>query len=513
MENELRLLILEDSMEDVMLLKRHLRQGGVQYVECAVETEEDFVNQLGEFNPSIVLADYNLPTFNGLKALEIVRNKNKHLPFILLSGVAGEELAMDALLLGATDYVLKNRLGRLIPSINRAVREIDEQKKNKELEERFNQSQKMEAIGKLAGGVAHDFNNILMAIKMNTEFALKEIETNSQAHEDLNEVLTLANRASSLTRQLLAYSRKQVLELKVVHLNQVVENINKMLSRIIGEDIELNFHLEPNLPYVKVDEGQFEQVIMNLVVNARDAMPNGGLLTLETRKVVLDEEYTKSYLDLNAGEYVLIAVSDNGEGIEPDIFKNIFDPFFTTKEQGKGTGLGLSMVHGIVKQSGGDIHVYSEVGEGTTFRIYLPTVKENIKVASNGTELIDLNGRGRILVVEDEDSVRKAITRTLEKHGYSVLKANCGEEALEIYESNTEPVDLLLTDVVMPGMNGKELSDRIHQLTPDLKTIFLSGYTEDAIVHHGVLEEGITFVQKPVSSKDLLTKIKKLLEE
>lgn len=383
----------------------------------------------------------------------------------------------------------------------------------KELEEQLRQSQKMEAIGRLAGGIAHDFNNLLTAITGYSELSMRRMEETDPLLVNLQEIKKAGDRAASLTRQLLAFSRKQVLRPKVLVLNSVVSDMERMLARLIGEDIELCTVLEPNLSSIKVDPGQIEQIIMNLAVNARDAMPQGGKLTIETSNVVIDDEYARNHIAVTPGPFVKLEVSDSGCGIDRQTQSRIFEPFFTTKEVGKGTGLGLSTVYGIVKQSGGHIWVYSEVGVGTTFTIYLPCTEENPEVYKReyGNER-GLRGTETVLIAEDEEVVRKLACKVLRMYGHKVLEATGGNDALLISESHLAPIDLLITDVIMPDMNGLELANRLTALRPETRVLFMSGYTDSAIVHQGFLDDGANFIQKPFSPEALASKVREVLE-
>jgi len=382
------------------------------------------------------------------------------------------------------------------------------------LQEQLRQSQKMEAVGQLAGGIAHDFNNLLTIIKGYSQLSLLDLKENDPLWGNIQEIQKATHRATDLTRQLLAFSRRQILDLKVLDLNTLLKDLDKMLRRIIGEDIELTNLLTENLGRVKIDPGQFEQMILNLAVNARDAMPSGGKLTIETANVELDEEYARTHISVTPGPYVRLSVSDTGVGIPMEVKEKVFEPFFTTKEKGKGTGLGLSTVYGIVKQSGGNIWVYSEPGYGTTFKIYLPRVEEDLDTLHGRDETDSLpRGSETVLLVEDEPSVRDLAHRLLNQQGYKVLEAANGKEALRVVlEHIGEKIHLLLTDVVMPRMGGKELADQLKILRPDIKVLYASGYTDNAIVHHGVLERGTNFLQKPFSPKALSQKVREVLD-
>jgi len=385
----------------------------------------------------------------------------------------------------------------------------------KQFAAQFQQAQKMESIGRLAGGVAHDFNNILTIIIGNAGLALMKVGKDGSLRKEIEEIRTAGERATSLTRQLLAFSRKQIIQPEIIDLNELLTGIEKMLGRLIGEDVELLRIPGSALWQVEVDPGQMEQIIMNLVVNARDAMPRGGKLTVETANVDLDENYLRNHglREKEPGPYVMLAVSDTGTGMDKETQSHIFEPFFTTKGADKGTGLGLSTVYGIVKQNNGFIWVYSEPGQGSTFKVYFPKAKGD--AASEKEEqhpVTALGGSETVLIVEDEDSLRKLSQRTLQQHGYSVLEAENGEDALRVSEAYAGSIDLLLTDVVMPGMGGKETAERLQPLYPRMKVLYMSGYTDNSIVHHGVLTEGVFFLQKPFSPEALVRKIREILD-
>ncbi|HET7840721.1 MAG TPA: PAS domain S-box protein, partial [Terriglobia bacterium] len=381
------------------------------------------------------------------------------------------------------------------------------------LEQQFLQAQKMEAVGRLAGGVAHDFNNLLTIINGYTELMLQGGAPGSRERSHLEEIRRAGERASALTRQLLAFSRKQVVVPLVLDLNSVAEGIRKMLRRLIREDIEFQTNLASGLGQIKADAGQVEQVIMNLAVNSRDAMPKGGKVILETANVELDSEYCRSHPYVTPGRYVMLALSDTGCGMDSETQAHIFEPFFTTKDSGKGSGLGLSTVYGIVKQSGGHIHVYSEVGRGTTIRVYFPRIDEAGEGASApGALQVPEGGHETILLVEDEPGVRGLTESALRSNGYTVWAACDSAEALSLWEKRKDAIGLHLTDVVLPGMSGKELADRLKAHRPDTKVLFISGYTADAIARHGILEEGVAFLAKPSTPRELLAKLRQTLD-
>jgi len=383
----------------------------------------------------------------------------------------------------------------------------------KHLEDQLRQSQKLEGIGQLAGGIAHDFNNLLTAINGYSSLALQRIEGNASVRAYLEEIKKAGDRAANLTRQLLAFGRKQILQPLPLSLNDIVTDMSKMLRRLIGEDIQLSAKLTANLKRVKADPGQIEQVLVNLIVNARDAMPQGGKLTIETANTELDREYASTHVGVLPGPYVVLAVSDTGAGMDEQVRKQIFEPFFTTKEKGKGTGLGLSTVYGIVKQSGGNIWVYSEPNHGTTFKVYLPALASTPKSSEvKAAESPIPKGTETVLLVEDEEVVRGLACQILEEAGYQVLVAHQGEEAIRLSNEHAKEIHLLLTDVVMPGAGGKEVADRLGSLRPGIKVLFMSGYTDEAIVHHGVLDSNVKFIQKPFSPVALAKKVREVLD-
>ncbi|MCB0194452.1 MAG: PAS domain S-box protein [Anaerolineae bacterium] len=385
--------------------------------------------------------------------------------------------------------------------------------RERQLEAQLLQSQKMDAIGRLAGGIAHDFNNILVPIIGYVELALMELSSEDKLYDDLQRVRAAAERAAGLTRQILAFSRRQVLEMKFVDLNALVKDFQQLLQRLIGEDVELQTFLEPALYGIEADKGQIEQVLLNLVVNARDAMPTGGKLTIETANVYLDETYLEKYTDFQVpGHYTMLSVSDTGQGIDSDTQKLIFEPFFTTKKQGEGTGLGLSIVFGIVKQHNGYIWVYSESDKGTTFKVYLPQAKAlNLIPNSAAAEPGSHYGTETILVVEDEEMVRQLVCETLTSHGYKILEAQTPADGLRLASEYKNTIDLLLTDVIMPKMNGKELYQKVIAVQPDIKVLYISGYTDNVIIHHGILDEERHFLQKPFTVQRLTHKVKQVL--
>ena len=637
----LRVLVVEDRAEDAELAIRELRRAELDCETRRVDKAEAFRRALADFTPAVVLADYTVPGFGGMAALEILQAESPVTPLIIVTGSLDEETAAECIKAGAADYVLKTNLVRLGPAVRGALafaqsqedrkaaetalrvserrfralveeswdaialfaadgtivygspattrllgydlvefighnamefihpddraavlRKLEEvtarprgrlhvgarvQHKNghwrhlegvltnllddpsvaaivnnyrdvtdrRILEEQVILSQKMEAIGRLAGGVAHDFNNILTAIGGYADLLLADLPAGDRRRHDVEEIHQATQRAASLTQQLLAFSRRQVLQPKVINLNALIPNLERMLRRLIGEDILFATVLHPRLGNVRADPGQLEQVIVNLAVNARDAMPNGGRLTIETRNVELDEAYATDHPGVTPGHYVLLAVTDTGVGMDEETKARIFEPFFTTKVRGKGTGLGLATVYGIVRQTGGHIWPYSEPGKGTAMRLYLPRVDEPVEPIERPSEapVELLRGNETILLVEDEAPVRAVTRQLLERNGYTVLEASDGAAALALVSGDGRgpEIDLLLTDVIMPGMSGRELAKQLQSRRSRLRVLYMSGYTDDAVVRHGMLEPGLAYLEKPFRPAALLRKVREAL--
>lgn len=652
MNGQIKILILEDNAMDAELIERELRRANIQLISRWVDTKEAYLQALRDFQPAIVLSDYNLPQFSGPEALRLLKETGNPVPFILVTGSLTEEVAVECMKNGAHDYILKTSLTRLPSAVESALekvrtieekvraetalrkseeqyrliaentsdlicmvdthgdytyaspsyrdvlgyepesllgknyfalihpddrkhaeaealrsaahqrpesieirvkhrngnwnvvetvanwtydleakpqygifvsRDITERKQAEDTlreseeklrlsEEQLRMSQKLEAVGQLAGGVAHDFNNLLTVISGYSELVLNGLGQGDDNRLKIEEIKRAADRASTLTRQLLAFSRKQMLQPKLFDLNHLVTDMSKMLRRLIGENIEMTTVVGQEA-LINADPGQIEQVLMNLVVNARDAMPNGGRLTVETARVEIDDAYASTHLSVKPGPYVMLAVSDTGSGIDAETQKHIFEPFFTTKEQGKGTGLGLSMVYGIVKQSGGNIWLYSEPDQGTVFKVYLPVATEVEAQSMAAPARADLpRGKETILIVEDETQIRHLAFDCLASCGYDVLSASNGMEALEMMEHLKRPIDLVLTDVVMPKLSGRELSEHLSTLQPSAKVLFMSGYTNDSIVNHGILDGAAWFIQKPFTLGSLVRRVREVLD-
>src|SRR3954467_2191890 len=637
MATPLRVLLLDDDPIDAELNIAALQEGGYDCTWRRVDRRDTYVQALAVADFEVVLSDYSLPDFDGLTALKLFLQRGLQLPFVLVSGNIGEEVAIESLKAGATDYVLKSRLERLAPVVTRALHEKEELLRRKSAEEALRRSerdlrslienapygifrsdmegrfldvnpalvkmlgyeresgllstyppkdvftdlqqaeqlkelgesqqsfeglefewksrdgtaivvrrsgrplvgregrvvsfevmaenvserraleeqlrhvQKMEAIGRLAGGVAHDFNNLLMVIIGYTELLRENLPKDGDQRGYADAVWNAGKKATLLTSQLLAFSRKQVMSLRILDLNAVLQEVDRMLPRLIGEDVQLSIAQGAALGRVKADPGQMEQVIMNLCVNARDAMPRGGRLTIETGNASLDLESARKIGASSAGNFVVLTVTDTGSGMDAQTQSRIFEPFFTTKDKGKGTGLGLATVYGIVKQSGGYITVESEVGKGSRFDVYFPAIDRTAdsKIAPAAPE-VPARGNETVLLVEDEDAVRSLVREVLRARGYQVLEAQKSAQALEICKTHPGPIDLLVTDVVLPQISGRALAQQLGLARPQMKVLYISGYTDDKMLQHGI--PGTAFLQKPFSSDVLARTVRDMLD-
>lgn len=514
MTNPLRALIVEDSESDCALLLRILQKGGYQVTHERVDTADALKARLREQKWNLVISDFSMPGFNGVAALAIVRENDPDLPFIFLSGTIGEEIAVEAMRTGAQDYVLKGNAARLIPSIQRSLAEAEVRRAHKSAEQRLRQLEKFEAIGKLAGGIAHDFNNVIGAIMGWSELGLEQVPPESLAARYFRRIGEQSQRAAGLTRQLLAYARRQILEPRNIVLNDVVNQAAALLERVIGEHVEMEKALAADLWTTSADSTQIEQVLLNLCFNARDAMPKGGRLRIETRNIVLDEDYCQPREYVRPGRYVQLAVSDTGTGMDAATLSKIFEPFFTTKDVGKGTGLGLATAFGIVKQHQGHIEVYSELGKGSTFHINLPQSEGVTELLQHKKEAEVRGGTEMILIAEDDEGLREMSQQVLEGLGYKVVPACDGQDALQQFKENRDSISLVVLDVVMPKLGGLDLYAKLCEIKPALPVIFTSGYSE-----HGVALQAIAaadfpaaILQKPHGPRVLARRIRELLD-
>ncbi len=634
MSTPLHVLVAEDSQDDALLLVRQLQRSGYDPTWERVQDAAAMQSALTRTAWDIVISDSSMPDFSAREALEVLKQVGLDIPFIIVSGTIGEEAAVASMRAGASDFLLKGKLARLAPVVERELREskarsdrrraeddlrtsetryrnlfesiplpmwvfdletlkflavneaavrhygytrtefatmtladirpagepgsqresvpdaADEKQtwrhrrkdgstirveikahdltfesrparlalvtdvtERQRLEEQLRQAQKMEAVGRLAGGIAHDFNNVLSVILSYGDMLLADLKQGEPMRDDIEEIRKAATRAADLTRQLLMFSRQQVIEPKVLDLNDVVTGMSKMLQRILGADVSFVFTPHQPLGRVRIDPGSIEQVIMNLVVNARDAMPTGGTLTLETANTALDDHYAKDHYGVTPGRYVMFTVADTGVGMDKATQARVFEPFFTTKDAGRGTGLGLSTVFGIVQQGGGSVTIESERGKGASFTVYLPRVDAKIEsvrptgppTASRGSEIV--------LLVEDDDQVRTVSRGILRRSGYQVLEARNAGEALLLAEAHAPgTIHLLLADIVMPQVSGPDLAKRLASLHPAMKVLFMSGYTDDNVVRHGVVRSAISFVQKPITPEMLTAKVREVLD-
>ena len=513
MKRGLSLLLIEDSEDDAALILRELDGADFIVEHERVDSEAGLRSALGRRYWDMVIGDYHMPGFSGIHALSVVRESKPEVPFLFVSGTIGEDQAVSAMKAGANDYVMKGNLKRLVPALERERRESASRLERKRLEEQLRQSQRMEAIGRLAGGVAHDFNNLLTVVSGRAAFLRESFEAEDPRLAEVTAIMDAVTRASGLTRQLLAFGRRQVVEMRAIDINLLVSEMETMLGRLIGADIEIHSKMAPSAGAVWADRSQIEQVILNLVVNAREAMPHGGRLSIETAAFVMDNEYVQAHPPSLPGLYTLLAVSDTGVGMDAATQSRIFEPYFSTKASGNGSGLGLAMVYGIVKQSGGFVWVYSEPSVGTTFKVYLPQTELPLERAAPSPPPRTLTGSETILLVEDEPALRELFVRTLELQGYRVIAAADGHAAQELEVAGTGALHLLLTDVVMPHVSGRQLAAALRARQPGLRVLYMSGYTDDAVIRHGVLEPGSSFLQKPFTPTDLARRVREVLDQ
>ena len=511
MSHPLRILFIGEGGADSEAVE--LRRGGYDPIFEYAPTKERLEAALaGDWD--IAISDFRVGDFGALEALRIIQETGIDLPLIVVSGNIQEADILAVLKAGAADHLTRGNLMRINAAVEREIRGAKMRRERGRLEEQFRQSQKMEAVGRLAGGVAHDFNNLLTVITGYSDLLLASGDLKEAHRTALQEIRRSAERGGQLTHQLLAFSRRQPLEPRTIHANELIIQMEKMLRRLIGEDVELVTIPAASLDTVEVDASRLEQVVMNLVVNARDAMPDGGKLTIETGTVQLSESFSARQLGVKPGQHVTISIVDTGAGMDEDTQSHLFEPFFTTKERGRGTGLGLATAYGIIRQSGGAIGIISELGKGTTARIYLPLAAAGKSEAeAKGAEASGpLTGAETILLVEDEARVRKLILDVLSSRGYRVLEATRGEEAIRLSNELKEPIELAVVDVVMPEMSGPDLVRQIERLRPEIRVLYISGYTDEAILHHGIQASGAAFLQKPFVPDALARKVREVLD-
>jgi signal transduction histidine kinase len=510
MAQPLRVLFIGDTGADAV--EAELRAGGYDPSFERITTDAQLRAALSGAC-DIAISDFTIGDTGAIPALKIIQERGIDLPLIVVSNKGKDSDALAALKAGAADFLTRRNLMRLNAAVEREIRAARHRRERNRLEEQFRQAQKMEAVGRLAGGVAHDFNNLLTVITGYSDMLLASRDLKEAQRTALEEIRRSAERGGALTHQLLSFSRRQPLEARLVRVNDLLMQMERMLRRLIGEDIELVAIAAASQDAVEVDPGRIEQVIMNLVVNARDAMPNGGKLTIETGTVQLSENFSAQQLGVPPGSYVTLSVTDTGIGMDEATQSHMFEPIFTTKNPGRGTGLGLATAYGIIRQSGGAIQILSELGKGTTARIYLPLAKAALpSSADKAAHAGPLTGVETILLVEDEARVRKLIVDVLTARGYRVLEATRGEEALRLSRTHQGQIDLMVVDVVMPEISGPELVRQISPQRPGTHVLYISGYTDEAIVHHGIPETGAAFLQKPFLPDALARKVREVLD-
>lgn len=512
MHGALRILHLEDNPMDAELIADILQQEAPGCEVVCVQSHGEFLKALEASAYDLILSDYSGPDFDGASSLRLCRERHPDTPFIFVSGSIGEEAAIDSLFGGATDYVLKERLKRLGPAVARALMEAKGRRERKLLEQKFLQAQKMEVVGQLAGGLAHDFNNLLAVILGHVELLLERNYADGKVKDSLRDIHRAAESAGGLTRQLLLISRKHVLQTKSLDLNDVIQVMAKMLGRVIGKQIELRVESGKNRMWVKADSSMVEQVIMNLVVNARDAMPKGGRITLASERVVLDHA-PGGVEGRRPGRFICLSVADTGMGIPPEVMSRLFDPFFTTKEAGKGTGLGLSTVYGIVRQHAGWIEVHSQPGRGSEFRIYLPESEERDPAQGAEPALPGPAGKETVLVVEENARLRKEVRIYLEEQGYVILEAAQGAEAMEVSRYYQGRIDLLIADLMLSDdMTGRDLAQKLREKDPAMQAIYTTAYGLTPLGAEGGPAASGPFLPKPYERAVLLRIIRQCLD-
>lgn len=508
----LRALIVEDSETDCDLLVRELRKGGYEVTFQRVDSAKALSEALILGTWDIVFSDYSIPGFSGVACLEIIRERGLEVPFVFVSGTIGEEMAVEAMKLGANDYVMKGNTARLLPAIGRELADAALRRQHHAVQQRIRQLEKFEAIGRLAGGIAHDFNNVIGAVSGWAELGLGQAPPSSPMARYFEKIREQSQRAAGLTRQLLAYARKQKLEPRNIELNQLIIETMALLRRVIGEHIQVKLELSPEAAIVRADPTQIEQVLMNLCLNSRDAMAKGGELTIKTEMTELGPEYCKVHTYAQPGRYIQLSVSDTGVGMDGPTVEHIFEPFFTTKEVGEGTGLGLATTFGIVKQHNGMIEVESQPAKGTTFKVLLPAVAgmPDPKLLSDNSPV--RGGAETILLVEDNDGMRQMMRETLEGLGYKVIAAQDGLEAIDQFHIHQSRISLVVLDMLTPRMSGPEVYARLSEAVPHLPVIFCSGHSEHSLPELSAKSQPFALLQKPFDCKVLARKIRELLD-
>ena len=515
MTTPLRILHLEASEPDRELVRRALGGGELVCTFAYAANQGEFTAALERGTPDLILADFTMPGSSGASALALAQEKCPEVPFLFVSRTIGEERAIESFKSGATDYVLKERLERLLPAVRRALREAAERAQRRQLETQLRQAQKMEAVGLLAGGVAHEFNNVLTVVTGYARLLLDKATMPPDAIEPLTQIFNAGTRAADLTRQLLVFSRRQPVNRRAIDLNEIAGEISGMLRRLIGEHIKLELTLSPDPCPAEADAGMMEQVLMNLAVNSRDAMPNGGTLAIATEQITIDDKAARRHPEARPGEFVCLSVRDTGCGIPPENLPRIFEPFFTTKKAGYGTGLGLATVFGIVQQHQGWIELESAVGDGTCFRILLPAAPPAAVVPAHRPAESAAAGGGSetVLFVEDEPAVREFAVAVLRNGGYRVLQAASGLDALEVWKWHGPRIALLVTDLVLPdGLSGVELVAQLRKEKPSLKVVLTSGYTKETIGKEFRPPAGTHFIQKPYPPQVLAQAVRDALD-
>ncbi len=512
-----KVLLVDDDEDDYMITREVLAEirGWQIHLEW-VATYTAALEVLSTNEHDICLVDYHLGAKNGLELLCEVRDNGYKIPVILLTGQGDREIDIKAMEAGASDYLVKGQIDAMLleRSIRYSIQRRQEEETKAKLEEQLVQSQKMESIGRLAGGVAHELNNLLTPILGYAQMSLALPDSRETLTDNLEQIEKAATRASNLVQQLLAFSRRQIIKPEIIQPNDLVEDMGKMLRQLIGEHIELVLLLDPELNHIKADSTQLTQILMNLTINAQDAMPDGGKVTIETSNTTKEEGWNKQQPQLPSGEYVVLSVSDNGIGMTEEVKAHIFEPFFTTKGVGQGTGLGLATCYGIANHIGGCIEVHSEVGQGATFKVYLPSIQGPVNLSDHDEISKEMpNGSETILLVEDEPLVRGMVSTMLKDQGYEVLQATNGEEALRVVQQHAgKDIQLLLTDVVMPQMGGIELAEKFGSLYPDTSLLLMSGYTEQVITERDSLTGGPAFLHKPFTVSALATKVREVID-